>query len=475
MELGARYAGRMELLDPRETLPRWHAHDRAQAAAVFTAIRTCPPTPLSAAVDDPALAKAYAWHEKTCAAGQPLDAAVEDGIDRPPFMHPSGKSYAALAVARGGVSAAFVARHAQSFHVIELAALDTAALDVMSRALARLLPWEWTEVARGDRIVLSPSGLLIVDRDSLGVAQLRVYDRREWEEAGRSASVALVPRAGSLACSLPASSNLCWQSLSMAERHREPLIAATATSALLVVGAAAMLAFAYGRERRRAHADRIHVLRTLTHELRTPAMSLGIDIEHLRGAYDELPAAYQEPLLRVSDGVARLHRVLHRSARYMALFETDGVRESGGLVTRREVSSVAEMMAELEEEWPEGAVVRAESDDGPATTDPEWLGVAVRNLVENAFRHGEPPVTVTWKLMEGRLVLRVTDAGASAGLSLARAVAPYHRDPKSAGLGLGLAIVARVARLLEGTLEHEPSPTAFELAIPVRPRKERQS
>jgi two-component system osmolarity sensor histidine kinase EnvZ len=207
------------------------------------------------------------------------------------------------------------------------------------------------------------------------------------------------------------------------------------------------------------------VLRTLTHELRTPATSLRLDIEPLRLAYDDLPAACQEPLLRVSDGIERLHRVLHRSARYLALFETPGA-PAGRLVKLRAVPSARALFEELAEEWPEGVRLAAPPEDAPLHTDPEWLGVAVRNLVENAARHGAPPVAVTWAVEGAVLAVRVADGGSTEGFSLRRAVAPFGRSEQSTGLGLGLAIVDRIARLLGGRLSHAPSPTVFALRVP---------
>jgi signal transduction histidine kinase len=127
------------------------------------------------------------------------------------------------------------------------------------------------------------------------------------------------------------------------------------------------------------------------------------------------------------------------------------------------------MLSDFAAEWPE-VTLAYEGDDGPIATDPEWLGVALRNLVENACRHGKSPVVVRARLEPNSLVIRVEDAGSTPDLSLPRATAAWTRAKESRGLGLGLALVARVANALGGTLEHEPRPTAFVLRLP---RKER--
>jgi signal transduction histidine kinase len=445
IDLGTRYAGRAELLDPRVALPRWHAHPRAQASAVFLATRDCASARPTIELSDLALAKAWAWHERTCTNGD-----LRELLERPPLVHPSGRSYAALAVARGGADV-------RGLHVVELASAPAAMLDADGRALGTVTLPEWEALSRGDRLVLGRNGLLVADHGSFGIARLRMFDRSAFETLARRSSLALVPREPHAFCALPASSALCWQPVTTAERHRGALAAATTTSAILVVLAAIGLALAYRRERQRAHADRLHILRTLTHELRTPATSLGIDIEPLRAAYDEIPASCQEPLLRIGDGIARLERVLHRTARYLELFE-----RTTTLDARKVEVAAKEAFAEMKEEWPEGALLEGPDVDAKIFVDVEWLSVALRNLVENAVRHGKPPAIVSWWVEKGKLVVRVRDAGTSEGLS----IRPHHRDPSSPGLGLGLAIVARVAELLGGTLEHEPSPTTFVLRVP---------
>jgi len=470
LDLETRFAGRRDLLDPRGALPSWHRFRREEAVAVHVATKTCPPGDVPAA-SDPALAKAYAWQRQTCAApnGPPSD----ELVDRPPFLHPSGRSYAALALARGigdpAATSAWVRAHARSFHVLELATLDGAALEPIDRALASLPPEAWESLARGDRVVSTPRSLVVAEHGPLGLAALRIHSRAVWDDFARRHSLVLVPRGRSATCAHPASSELCWQTVSAGERNRSALVAWTTSAALLVVASSLAVGVLYLGERRRIHADRIHVLRTLTHELRTPATSLRLDIEPLRAAYDDLPAGCQEPLLRISDGIERLHRVLHRSARYMALFETKGASREQ-LVNVRDVPSARAMFADFADEWPEGVALVDAPSDCAIRTDPEWLGVAVRNLVENAVRHGTPPVTVRWSFTGESLVVRVSDSGNTEGFSVRRAVAPYARDERSPGLGLGLAIVDRVARLLRGRLSHEPSPTVFELRLPTEHR-----
>ncbi|MFO0555188.1 MAG: HAMP domain-containing sensor histidine kinase [Polyangiaceae bacterium] len=456
IDLGARYRGRSELLDPRTALPSWHRFARADAVRARAATRACPPD--SPGKDlPPTLRKAVEWHAATCAGGAPPIELIESA----PFLHPSGRSYAAL-----GDEAA---SHAGAMHVLELAAVDPTLLDAEERALARLPRAAWEGLARGDSLVLTARVLVLAERNEIGIERLRIYDREAWDAFSRTAALALVSEP-SATCARPASSAACWEPRTLASRRAPALVAWSLSSATLFVIAVVLLALRLRRDRARLREDRLFVLRTLTHELRTPATTLRLDIEPLRAAYDELPRDCQEPLLRVSDGVERMLRVLHTTARYMALFEPRGAGAADLLKIVR-VSSARAMLEEMAESWPEGVTLAALGEDGPLDTDPEWLGVALRNLVENATRHGAPPVRVTWRLQDGNFITRVTDAGDSRALSFTRAIEPFGRAPQSAGLGLGLAIVHRVARLFGGALRHSSAPTTFELEVPARRRQ----
>jgi len=87
----------------------------------------------------------------------------------------------------------------------------------------------------------------------------------------------------------------------------------------------------------------------------------------------------------------------------------------------------------------------------------------VTNLIDNALRHGAPPIEVSTCRQNGALVLDVTDRGPGIPADqVERLKRPFTRgDPSRsgvAGAGLGLAIVERIARLHGGVLDLLPRP-----------------
>jgi two-component system osmolarity sensor histidine kinase EnvZ len=104
----------------------------------------------------------------------------------------------------------------------------------------------------------------------------------------------------------------------------------------------------------------------------------------------------------------------------------------------------------------------------------------VANLIDNAIAYGAPPVEVTTRADAGRFVLDVTDHGPGiAPDQVERLKQPFTRASAArsdasgtAGAGLGLAIVDRIARLHGGTLDllpREGGGTVARVTIPLTP------
>jgi signal transduction histidine kinase len=83
------------------------------------------------------------------------------------------------------------------------------------------------------------------------------------------------------------------------------------------------------------------------------------------------------------------------------------------------------------------------------------LAGAIRNLVDNAFAHGRPPVRLSIELAGKRLRFRVEDHGPGIPENMAQRLRePFVRGPGGQGrAGLGLAIASRVIEMHGGSLE----------------------
>jgi len=108
--------------------------------------------------------------------------------------------------------------------------------------------------------------------------------------------------------------------------------------------------------------------------------------------------------------------------------------------------------------------------------DPCHIRRIVANLVRNAFAHGAPPVRITAATHEGRVEIRVTDAGPGVPQPFVpRLFTRFTRaGGTTRGAGLGLAIVAELARLNGGSTRYEPHPAGrpgatFVVRLPQRP------
>jgi len=104
--------------------------------------------------------------------------------------------------------------------------------------------------------------------------------------------------------------------------------------------------------------------------------------------------------------------------------------------------------------------------------DPRLLRRLIRNLLENARRHGKPPIRAEVRSENGKAVLEVSDGGDGIPEGEREKVfAPFHQlGGEEKGAGLGLSLVRQIARLHGGdaTVASRPDrASCFRVTLPL--------
>jgi signal transduction histidine kinase len=174
------------------------------------------------------------------------------------------------------------------------------------------------------------------------------------------------------------------------------------------------------------------LLANASHELRTPLTRIRMGVELMRDAAD--PQRKAELEVDIAELDQLIDEVLLAS-RLDAVDHLERLEEVDLLALAAEECSRYERCAL----------------DGKAVAvrgDPRLLRRMIRNLLENALRHGEPPIAVELCGVDGKASLSVCDHGPGIPQSEhERLFQPFHRVAGAeSGSGLGLALVRQIAR-----------------------------
>jgi two-component system, OmpR family, sensor histidine kinase RstB len=181
------------------------------------------------------------------------------------------------------------------------------------------------------------------------------------------------------------------------------------------------------------HANR-SLLANASHELRTPLARIRLAVEMLKQNADPKTKAGLEQDIAELDSL--VDEILLAS-RLDTVAQND-VREEVDLL-----ALAAEESARYDE-------VQLEGEHVEFRGDPRLLRRLLRNLLENARRHGAPPSQVRLQRQGNVVVLKVWDNGPGpAPAEFEQVFTPFYRrrdSQNSTGNGLGLSLVRQIAR-----------------------------
>ena len=246
----------------------------------------------------------------------------------------------------------------------------------------------------------------------------------------------------------------------------------------------------------RSLAAQRQLISDASHELRTPMTSLRVNCELLAAAPQMPEPERQEVLSRIVAQVAELSQLVtsvtelaRGEAREEARGEAGpGEPQSGETqpgesqpgpprsgrardVPLHEV--VAASLDGARRDWPRIAFT-AELEPCVVVGQADRLGIAVRNLLDNAAKFGSPDGPVEVRLRAGELTVRDRGPGIAPG-DLPQVFDRFYRAPSARavpGSGLGLSIVRQVAERHGGSVEAEAAPgggTLVRLRLPAQP------
>ncbi len=237
------------------------------------------------------------------------------------------------------------------------------------------------------------------------------------------------------------------------------------------------------RTRERAvERTRADFVANASHELRTPLASLIGFIETIRGPAADDPAAQQRFLQIMAEQADRMRRLiddlLGLSRIEVSEHQAPAGRADVAGVARSEAEALAPILAarkaQLALDVPEEAIA------DPA--DADQVGQVVRNLLDNAIRHGRQggDVRLSVTMAAGRdgrpgVAIAVTDDGPGIPRDhIPRLTERFYRVDRgrsrsAGGTGLGLAIVKHIVNRHRGTLAIESEEgvgTTFRVWLP---------
>ena len=205
-----------------------------------------------------------------------------------------------------------------------------------------------------------------------------------------------------------------------------------------------------------------------SHELRSPIANIrtGLEVALHHPAGTDWPQVAAE-VLDQNDRMDRLVSGLLLLAR----------SDEGSLVEAGEPTDMAAVVASVVAAAPDRPEIRLSARPAPVRVPPVYVERMVTNLVDNARRFAVERVTVEVGPEAGAAVVRVRDDGP--GVPPAERHRIFERfvrldearDRDEGGFGLGLAIVADLARFYRGTIEvTDAAPGAeFLLRLPLAP------
>ncbi|MDD0853449.1 DUF3404 domain-containing protein [Halobacteriovorax sp. GB3] len=420
-------------------------------------------------VNEPGFEKVWLWEEYRCGKRSHIP---ESFFQIAPFIHPSGQSYAYLAFRLNkerNRTRTWVRSHLRFFHITELSVLheEVGSLGGIYDLLVKLDYDSMVSLSRGEGTILTKNYLLarIKYPGLVPILEYRFYDREDLDSFVKDSPFMVQNYKQGRPC-FYRDGELCWDYnvkhiFKLANFSTVTFFVGLIVICVLVV----RLLLVKIKNQRQEEERKKLALQVLTHEFRTPITSLLLSIEEMNKHFDKLDDQMQEVFLRMSSEIYRLQRLTEKSRNYLKF------QESSKLIHLNEEKypSIAGMLDEIvftfEDEKGDDFRYEFLGADRAIHVDLYWLLIVLKNLIENSFNHGQVPVLFQVEVKEKSVSFTVQDQGSCQFESLEELTSEFVKGNKSSGSGLGMNIVSKVVKEMDGKLIFCKNPTTFKVVL----------
>ncbi|MCK6599114.1 MAG: HAMP domain-containing histidine kinase [Bdellovibrionaceae bacterium] len=421
---------------------------------------------------DQSLQKEFLWSQFQC---EYLKILPEDFFNRSPYTSIFGGSYVFKAIQlkeKFQFDRTWILSHLHLMHVLELRELvkDNISLPSEYGNMAMLDEISLRGVFQKEPFVVGDDFVLIqekLERSQINEASrpeevlgnYKVYSLSDWNELIQDSPMVPIRVQQNEAC-LWQEGALCWianQKNLYRPIQKQSLI--LFVGSLCVVFISILLVLKKIQTHRREEERKKFALQTLTHELRTPIASLMVTIEDLLNSYDQLPQVMQNQTLKIANDVQRLKRLAEISRQYLNV-ETKQMMK----FHFQKIESLNQFVQDVLDPYKNQISFELLKQDQTFHLDSYWIGLCLKNLVENAIHHGAKPITISLlaDVCENKIVFQVKDFGVLRSYSKK---ADENSMEVHHGMGLGLSIVKKVITEMGGEFLQNTNPTLFGFKI----------
>lgn len=421
---------------------------------------------------DQSLQKEFLWSQFQC---EYLKLLPEDFFNRSPYTSVFGGSYVFKAIQlkeKFQFDRAWILFHLHLIHVLELRELvkDNIPLPSEYANISMLDDISLRGVFQKEPFIVGDDFVLIqekLDRSQINEASrpeevlgnYKVYSLSDWNELIQESPIVPIRVQQNEAC-LWQEGALCWitnQKNLYRPIQKQSLI--LFIGSLCVVFISILLVLKKIQTHRREEERKKFALQTLTHELRTPIASLMVTIEDLLNSYDQLPMVMQNQTLKIANDVQRLKRLAEISRQYLNVEAKQMMK-----FHFQKIESLNQFVQDVLDPYKNQISFELLKQDQTFHLDSYWIGLCLKNLVENAIHHGEKPITISLfkDVCENKIVFQVKDFGVLRSYSKK---ADENSMEVHHGMGLGLSIVKKVITEMGGEFLQNTNPTLFGFRI----------